>query len=728
MRFQKLTSAIFISSLTLITCLAQSEKQRQAIKEKMWGQNDSDFEKVVDPENFTDESAVVICRSLKTTFGNPGRIQTVVENYYYRERVLLLDKAAVEEYSKFETSASFNNWQHPFNRHKGLKNFVGIKVIKKDGSEQEVDPSGFLKEEVTQGRRSAEINKIAIPNLEVGDILDYYIVSENGLRTEGTTVFDEWNYVLADYYPVIKTKVEITTLNNTYLNIMALNAKSDFDRISSHGKKITYYYSLDSIPKAEEQSWTVPQLVLPTLKFQAFYAFTTIHDPIRASFMNQNSKFITALTEDDYDRILRQMTYHWQPGYYVNPKSFMTSLPQNQSIDALIRECYYYARQQLTHNYLNYRRPDEEIQFYSKPGFKWNFVAVAIMSDYLERKKVPHQLFITNSRENGGLDKLLLPSEAHLGIKIKAQEDLYITNFHQFALLEEIPDEIQGNEAYALDRVTYKNKSVPVTKISIPKAPTDSKVISNKTVRLSFSEPDSTLIRHSSTVTGNAKYFFQSNLITRAEYAPDSRAYKYKTNATKGAKTIENPYPNDLQVKDRDARYEKMLQLRMDNEDIKLIDFKLLKLGIWEEAPHLVFESSYQAPGLIQKAGPNYLFKIGTLLGGQREIKDEDLNERLYDYHIASTKQYSDTLTIEIPQGYEAVGIEKLRLEVDNAYGSFKTQVWVDGRTITIIADKAYKQYHVPLEKASEFAEFLNTASNFTKERILFQKQIPELE
>ena len=85
-----------------------------------------------------------------------------------RKRIKLLDKISVDDFSEFSFIKKFRVKRGYWGR-KGKK-FVGIKIIKPNGKVREIE----IGKEATQTDNKKEY-KIAIPGLEVGDIIDYYV-------------------------------------------------------------------------------------------------------------------------------------------------------------------------------------------------------------------------------------------------------------------------------------------------------------------------------------------------------------------------------------------------------------------------------------------------------------------------------------------------------------------------------------------------------------------------
>ena len=144
-------------------------------------------------------------------------------------------------------------------------------------------------------------------------------------------------------------------------------------------------------------------------------------------------------------------------------------------------------------------------------------------------------------------------------------------------------------------------------------------------------------------------------------------------------------------------------------------------MGRYEE-PQFEYKMSSTVPGLVQKAGPNYLLNAGMLVGAQKEIDEKDKTRNI-DVFMNSPRSYHNEITFEIPEGYTVEGLEKLTFNVDNETGGFTSsaQVGADG-TLKIKTKKWYAHQHEKAENWPKMLEFLEAAYDFTQTKVLLKK------
>jgi len=165
-----------------ISSIAQT-KQELKVKDFFWGENDTHKNSNEIPDKWKNESAVILYKNKNYDFHKYAKNVTYTTST--RKRIKLLDKSAVKEFSEFSFSDLFKPSKKVFvygipikiDAKKDKNQSVGIKIIKPDGKEIEID---IDKDAIQVDGKT----KIAISNLEVGDIIDYYIYKEDPFKSK----------------------------------------------------------------------------------------------------------------------------------------------------------------------------------------------------------------------------------------------------------------------------------------------------------------------------------------------------------------------------------------------------------------------------------------------------------------------------------------------------------------------------------------------------------------
>src|SRR5690606_28849883 len=177
------------------------------------------------------------------------------------------------------------------------KNILGIKVIKPDGKETIINVS---KEAVDADKEK----KIAIPNLEIGDIIDYYLHSEEPFKSQLEMGFDPVERTLGDVYPIMNYKLIFQTENDFFLNFATYNGAPELKEIPSNkGGERHYEFAAKDIEKNEFPRWFYPLIELPCYKFQVFFARSGKFEKRAEAFLSEKENIVksTVSKEDVFE-------------------------------------------------------------------------------------------------------------------------------------------------------------------------------------------------------------------------------------------------------------------------------------------------------------------------------------------------------------------------------------------------------------------------------------------
>ena len=185
-------------------------RMKEEITQKIFGTPDSLFESNTVPEQYKNESTVILAQkqqlesdaNFKFKFGFFGSSSGNKFTFYktFREKVFINDQSSLDDYSQL----NFSKLQAKRSGYLGkMKNysFMNIRLIKPNGTVKNIDVSESTVT-LEEGNDKAK-NKIAIPDLSIGDIIDYYVVNfyeEEGMVGSGGSTVD---YLLEENYPIV---------------------------------------------------------------------------------------------------------------------------------------------------------------------------------------------------------------------------------------------------------------------------------------------------------------------------------------------------------------------------------------------------------------------------------------------------------------------------------------------------------------------------------------------
>ena len=139
-----------------------------------------------------------------------------------------------------------------------------------------------------------------------------------------------------------------------------------------------------------------------------------------------------------------------------------------------------------------------------------------------------------------------------------------------------------------------------------------------------------------------------------------------------------------------------------------------------------IVEASYLATDLLKKAGGNYIFEIGAVIGKQMEFYSD--KPRKLPIQLNAARSYERTITLELPQGYRIKNIEDLDkayyLDPENKTLAYFT-ITHDKKdnTITIKNLEGYNFVELPVTYWDQYRHIINAAADFNKFAIILEKQ-----
>ena len=639
-------------------------------------------------------------------------------------------------------------------------------IIKSNGKEVSVDMKSAIEEEKDIPaiykpifyRLNIKSMKIAIPALEVGDIIDYTIRSsidwdmkENGVN------FSPFIFSLSNNYPTMFQVYRFTMANGMKVKYRAFNGAPNikFDpKASVYGDKNSYlsYYFLDKDrEKTNEERWSYELRNTPTVKFQV--VLLSLNDP--------ESKNLGEATVDrsglDIDNVYKR---YIGAGMYVTPTvsalvgyttEFVLKKKADGSIkndDDAIRECYYCLRKVFLEMY--YKGPvhsDLEKYITGKKLYKKVLAAEKKDGSQKEEKedevrissltfatafrtslaalKIPSEVFVYEPRTLGTWHDAIFMEELDYVIRVRSKRKFYyLEPFNNFDSFGTPYPELENAEGYALgyeEANSYLRSTIPPTTVN------DN--IEHQDIAISFSN-DMSLVREerTSSYLGDEKQSHIAKANIERDYLNDDFTKYFNKPGQKKKSNESDILPSKYELSDRDEKikersdlFEKELKENFDVD--KYEGFELIKDGRYGDTAWLQYKEKFTVKKMISKAGKNYIMDVGKLIGGQIKLEQNEISTRQTDIWVPYARKIENNISIAIPDGYTVEGLQDLNMNIDNESGSFISTAKIDGNTLFITTQKQYKKNFDKKEAWPNYVAFLEPAYKFSQARIVLKSK-----
>lgn len=713
-----------ILTLTYTTIQFAQSKEEIEVKDFFWGTNDT-YKNAIDiPEKWSNESAVIIYKNENYDFHKFGKNVTYITSV--RKRIKLLDKASVEEFSEFSYKKRFSSNKGYSFGSKG-KNIIGVKVIKPNGSEIIID---IEKEAVVVDGET----KVAIANLEVGDIIDYYFYRKEPFKSSYAFGFEPVERTLREEYPTMEYKLFFETENDFFINFNSYNGAPELTNTPTEKSSIRRYEMIaENVDRYSSERWVYPLVERPSYKFQVYFARSGKFEKRAEAFLPKKEEQIKKNVTSE--EVLELYDYIYPYGDLRDVERFLKGKSYDSDTEK-VTAIYYYMRHYHLTRYLEaflikeagiIDTPfgvysDNSMFFNNETTFIKYFLAV------LKDNKIKYDLLLSQKRYDGSLDDLLIKKNLNAVIKAKTNPPVYIKFFSPHSTVNQFTALLEGADAYALP-VNKKWDFRQIEKTTIP----NSSHVDNETkkeITLDLNEEFNSFILTSKvSYKGHEKEDEQFDRLIIKDYVVED----HKMFGTKSFTDLVRKAKRPRIKKELNAVYEKLLKKQEESfeedaqseygiDEIEDYTYEIDETGRYHKNSPFSFTESFKTKdALIKKAGPNFIIEMGKLIGSQIDVSIEE-KARLENIYMEYPRSYNYHIVFNIPEGYTISGLDNLNKSVDNSTGAFISTAKIVENQLIITTSKQYKHNYESKSNWNLMRDFLIEAHQFTNEKILLKK------
>lgn len=702
----------------------QAQKQVQNFEEQMKDMLLEDkepmFKRLGSPDKFSKESIVILAQKTKIKFYFvPGGASSLT---YIHSKILLNDARAIEEMSDFSFESPTSS------------NAMLINIIKKDGEVKPLDLSNAVEDEVSVKLGAFNLNvsekkkKIAIPDLAVGDVIEYISLIDRWQSNYEKTHF------LASDYSCVESKVvfeyEPKQFSAAY---KSLNGCPEFKF-----QKQDELHSITLIdtmrPRYTESLEDIASITEPLFKVHIVYNRYN-----KSSFKFDLKKARTKVTEEDIKQLVIDEIF-WKEesanSYYY--------------MDYIKKYGYGETNKEFLTNYFYFMR-DREFMESVVIENRSKRVGITMMNKLIKaakKRSIRYDIVILHDRSESSFEQLFFENELYWGVIFYCEggEELSFYSFNLFSHPNEIPSEYEGTVAYKctvgsnVDRTQLKKFNVPVSPEGVHTF--SSKVQANFNTTLDTADLKQVIV-----LNGNYRQEARYDLLNRADLLEEykSQLVKDKVIASTDKRYffLTNNAYLDLNESLADQEEKRAAELFRKNEESRIKDFILEEYHgeeykVFKQEPIKVisdgrdpkkrwtsWEESLKVGNLVKEVSPDMkVLEIGKMLSSMYQINNAMNREvRKKPFFLRYNRTYSISLEVLLPAGYTVKDASAMNYTYENAVGKFTSSATINDNVIKFTIVKLYKAGDYKGEQWKDYLTFLDNAAAVNHIGLIIEKK-----
>ncbi|HYC39922.1 MAG TPA: DUF3857 domain-containing protein [Chitinophagaceae bacterium] len=748
---------LVLGLLTASPGLSQTvnEKYRKASEEmrkQVWAWENPKFRVRDIPAQYANASKVIIAHHTELTADSKSKIafyglgfgskreQSITE--VVREIIRINDKNAVTEYSElsftqFAKSSGF------FTSDK-TTTYIGIRVTKPNGTVKEVDVDDIV---LTKDESSEKRAKVAIPDLQPGDMLDYFIATEQELTNDFST--KAYRIQLYDDAPILSLSFHAALGKKYAIEYRSYNGAPELKVSKNEDKDIIVSVDKSDIPPFETALWVAPPRQLPYIRMNISLGYKGL-----GSKMLDLNKPGEVMKITNAEPFVEDLADYYSSLYYSN-YWMKSGKAEYEQLEKLAKKK---AKQMGTD--FDDMRDDEKaallyyvVRFYRILLFDMTQLSEKINIGQNTYNGLAFPLFCT--MKASGLEPSIVVSEERTGNRMneimgagELEATAYLPAMKKYFSLRSIfdvpfrvPAAIEGatrTKAFTFDHpmaVMSMQKMKSMTNVNPGPTVPVSKSAENARIeklRMSLTSDRTALaVTRSTTLKGFYKADEQKRLILYEDlYEHERKAFRDEKSLIeeiednkKGKKVVDEVKNAFAEARKKQKQaFEQEAKEWFEQEVSELKDYRTDNLGVRHTAPDFVYSSGFNLAGMVKKAGNNIIVEIGKIQGQPLVVKDAQ-RKRSIDIYMPFARSIEYEIELTIPDGYTAEGVAALNTKVENETGFFITEASANEKTVSIRVRKHYLRNFEPIANWEKLMQFMDASNDWTNAKLLFKKK-----
>ena len=711
------------------------------LQKEIWGSPVAEFKSTAVPADLSKESAVIIARSYSLSRASGGTLKfgasiglttRTTKFSIFHERVKINDKTALENFATLEYQKRLDrSTSQLFARFTDENNtFIGAKVIKPNGKELITNTS---EEVLVSNDAKDQKGKLAIPDLQVGDILDYYVCKQDiADKEEGNSYKENDNLIfLVDDYPVLYYSLDFQYNKKIHVKTIYANGAQHFEQSTNTEGDQLLSLKLHNVPKYQSQLWTSPLRQYPYIEIGSAYK-DDLDGIIRKNHFDGNAPLLNAQLYI-FEHNFNEITYNYGgikgqlDRYFKGRKARKTTV-----LDSTLKVLYAIWKYNTFCKYsLDFT--DYASLRYRRANSTFNIITI---SELLTDMKVDYDILMVTSRNSNSLDGVFNYEDFDALIRVNGTKPSYMCFDDVVNYYNEIPERFQGEKVIVLHPKRRSLREYSFTE-SEGTLPVSAGNFNNLSEQLNITMADAgmqklkvdRLVKQKGALRADDEKALQSMKDIDAELTAAADGLeidkRFKNEYISGMST--KKYAEQIQAmldKDKDANQKSFIddiKGRFDQEPQEVTNCRVINSALDETNPIFEFHEEFVLDNMVKKAGKNYLVDVGKLTGGFYKLEDKE-RKRKVDIYMPCARSFKYAINITIPPGYSAKGMEEININKANKTGSFSAKATLTGNMLNIIVTREYTSNFETLSNWPALMEMIDAASVFDSKKILLEK------
>lgn len=610
---------------------------------------------------FANEEEIIIERNVKTEFVFSDN--KAYEIYLIHEKKLINSDNAIERNNRVYIPVNID------------ANLIAnkLRVILKNGKIIELKSSD-IKEEIDEQTRM-KYNYFAVNGLEKGAIIEKFHIIKRNPEFTGN------NFFFQASYPILNASVEIIYPEHLIFTSASYNgfpkAENKLESYPNKNSLFTVNTNIPPLPNNERQSNVVKNQQRFAYKLDQNTASGVRNLYNHADYGNDLYEAYNAELSRDENKALDQLVKKFAKGN--------TPLEQVQNVEKYIKENIQFNR------YFNTNKNLSDV-VKNKQGNLFDILRLYVQ--VLKKQNIKHEIVLTTERFENVFDPNF---ESSLNFKDALfyfpEADVYVepaANVYRAPLFD---DQYGGNYGLFIKSKLFNGIEVPVSEVRIIEFPKNQQ-LSVMNIAVDFSK-DIAEPYLTSKIQFNG---YESMNFQPAKDFADPVEYKEMLNYIGKNYTFESDVDSVV----------------AENEGLDFVGKKPFVINV-----------KANAKDLLTKAGPNYIFKIGEVIGKQMEMYEE--KERVLPIEIDNPHAYDRTITITLPEGYKIKNPEVFNMNYElkhegKVVADFVSTYEIKGNQLIVKNTENYDFVELPSQLYPQYQKVINAAADFNKLSIILEK------